>query len=223
MVAVLAPVAESIVVRTLGRMDYTPAWDAMRAFTAARTVSTPDEIWLLEHPPVYTMGLKGHARAPQTIGGIPVVPTDRGGDMTYHGPGQLIVYFLLDLTRRGLGVKELVRRLEQSVIDLLADHGITGERRAGAPGVYVEDRKIAALGLRVRAGRSYHGLAFNVDMDLGPFARIDPCGYPGLGVTQLAELGVTAERGRVRDDLLARLLSRLGYNRPTVSDELPVP
>jgi len=223
MAAVLAPVAESIVVRTLGREDYLRAWNAMRAFTAARTPATTDEIWLLEHPPVYTMGLKGYARAPRAIGGIPVVPTDRGGDMTYHGPGQLVVYFLLDLARRGLGVKELVQRLEQSVIELLADYGIEGARRAGAPGVYVDSRKIAALGLRVRAGRSYHGLALNVDMDLGPFARIDPCGYPGLGVTQLVELGVTAERDGVRDELLARLLNRLGYNRPIVTDELSIP
>lgn len=223
MAAVLAPVTENIVVRTFGRMDYARAWDAMRAFTAARTPATPDEIWLLEHPPVYTMGLKGHARAPRAIGNIPVVPTDRGGDMTYHGPGQLVVYFLLDLARRGLGIKELVRLLEQSMIELLADYGIEGARRAGAPGVYVDSKKIAALGLRVRAGRSYHGLALNVDMDLGPFARIDPCGYPGLGVTQLAELGVTAERVRVRDELLARLLTRLGYNRPTVTGDFPLP
>lgn len=222
MAAVLAPITENIVVRTLGRMDYARAWDAMRAFTAARTPATPDEIWLLEHPPVYTMGLKGHARVPHAIGNIPVVPTDRGGDMTYHGPGQLVVYCLLDLARRGLGVKELVRRLEQSVIDLLADHGIASARHAGAPGVYVEHKKIAALGLRVRAGRSYHGLALNVDMDLGPFARIDPCGYPGLGVTQLTELGVTVERSRIRDELLARLLVRLGYNRPTATDHFPV-
>ncbi len=164
------------------------------------------------------MGLKGHARALRDIGGIPVVPTDRGGDVTYHGPGQVIAYCLLDLARRGLGVKELVRRLEQSVIDLLADYGIAGERRVGAPGVYVDDRKIAALGLRVRNGRSYHGLSFNVDMELDPFTRIDPCGYPGLGVTQLIDLGVTAERVCARDELLARLLTRLGYNRPTVTD-----
>ncbi len=223
MAAVLAPLVETIVVRALGRTDYARAWDAMRTFSAARTAATPDELWLLEHPPVYTMGLKGHARAPRDIGGIPVVPTDRGGDITYHGPGQVVVYCLLDLARRGLGVKELVRRLEQSVIDLLADHDIAAERRTGAPGVYVEGRKIAALGLRVRNGRSYHGLAFNVDVDLGPFARIDPCGYPGLGVTRLVELGVTAERVHVRDELLARLLNRLGYNRSTVTDELPVP
>ncbi len=223
MAAVLAPVTENIVVRTFGRMDYARAWNAMRALTAARTPATSDEIWLLEHPPVYTMGLKGHARAPGAIGDIPVVPTDRGGDMTYHGPGQLVVYFLLDLARRGLGVKELVQRLEQSVIELLADYGIEGTRRAGAPGVYVDSKKIAALGLRVRAGRSYHGLALNVDMDLGPFARIDPCGYPGLGVTRLVDLGVTAERDGVRDELLARLLNRLGYNRPIVTDELSIP
>lgn len=223
MAAVLAPVAESVVARTLGRVDYARAWEAMRAFTARRMSATTDEIWLLEHPPVYTMGLKGHARVPRALGGIPVVPTDRGGDMTYHGPGQLVAYVLLDLARRGLGVKELVRLLEQSVIDLLGEHGIEGARRAGAPGVYVDGKKIAALGLRVRAGRSYHGLALNVDMDLGPFARIDPCGYPGLDVTQMAELGVTVERGRVRDELLTRFLHRLGYNRSTVTAELPIP
>lgn len=221
MAAVLAPIADDIVVRALGRTDYARAWEAMRAFTAARTPATPDEIWLLEHPPVYTMGLKGHARAPRTIGGIPVVPSDRGGDVTYHGPGQVIVYCLLDLARRGLGVKELVRLLEQSAIDLLAAYGIAGERRAGAPGVYVQNKKIAALGLRVRHGRSYHGLALNVNMELGPFTRIDPCGFPGLAVTRLAELGVTAELARVRDDLSARLLTRLGYNRSTVTRDFP--
>jgi len=221
MAAVLAPMAESAGVRTPGCVEYRRAWDAMRAFTAARTAATPDEIWLLEHPPVYTMGLKGHARAPRAIGGIPVVPTDRGGDLTYHGPGQIVVYCLLDLGRRGLGVKELVRRLEQSVIDLLAGHGIEGARRTGAPGVYVEGRKIAALGLRVRKGRSYHGLALNVDMDLGPYAYIDPCGYPGLGVTQLAALGVAVERDRVRDELLGRLFDRLGYTACVTTDTLP--
>ncbi len=221
MAAVLAPLTENIVVRTLGRMDYMRAWDAMRAFTNARTPATPGELWLLEHPPVYTMGLKGRARAPRAVAGIPVVTTDRGGDITYHGPGQIVAYCLLDLARLGLGVKQLVRLLEHAVIDLLADHGLVGERRAGAPGVYVEGRKIAALGLRVRHGRCYHGLAFNVDMDLDPFAHIDPCGYPGLGVTQLAALGVTAERACVRDELSARLLARLGYTASVASNELP--
>jgi lipoyl(octanoyl) transferase len=213
MAVVLQAAEWEIAVRSLGRVDYENTWRAMRDFTAARDVTTLDELWLLEHPPVYTMGLKGHARAPTTLHNISVVRTDRGGDMTYHGPGQLVVYLLLDLARLGLGVKGLVGLLEQAVIDLLADDSVTAQRRSGAPGVYVNDRKIAALGLRVRGGRSYHGLALNVDMDLAPFAHIDPCGTPGLGVTQLAELGVKADMASVRRQLLERLLNRLGYNR----------
>ena len=213
MAAVLQAAEREIVARWLGCVDYETTWRAMRDFTAARAPATPDEIWLLEHPPVYTMGLKGHARAPATHHGIPVVRSDRGGDMTYHGPGQLVVYLLLDLARLGLGAKGLVNLLEQAVIDLLADNGVAAQRRNGAPGVYVSDRKIAALGLRVRGGRSYHGLALNVDMDLAPFAHIDPCGMPGLGVTQLAELGIASDMESVRRRLLDRLLKRLGYNR----------
>lgn len=213
MSAVLRATEREIAVRWLGRVDYETTWRAMRDFTAARSSTTPDELWLLEHPPVYTMGLKGHARAPITLHGIPVVRTDRGGDMTYHGPGQLVVYLLLDLTRLGLGPKKLVWELEQTVIDLLADDSIVAQRRIGAPGVYVEAKKIAALGLRVRRMYSYHGLALNVDMDLAPFAHIDPCGIPGLGVTQLAELGATGDMESVRRRLLERLLKRLGYNR----------
>jgi lipoyl(octanoyl) transferase len=193
----------------------------MRDFTAARDVTTLDEFWLLEHPPVYTMGLKGHARAPRAIHGIPVVRTDRGGDMTYHGPGQIVAYLLLDLARLGLGVKGLVGLLEQAVIDLLAAYDIAGARLPGAPGVYVGRRKIAALGLRVRGGRSYHGLALNVDMDLAPFARIDPCGYPGLDVTQLASQDVRVDLETVRTALLAKLMERLGYNRHALLHALP--
>lgn len=213
MAAVLRATEHEIAVRSLGRVDYETAWRAMRDFTAARDGATPDELWLLEHPPVYTLGLKGHARAPATLHGIPVVRSDRGGDMTYHGPGQLIVYLLLDLARSGLGVKQLVNLMEQAVIDMLADNDIAAQRRAGAPGVYVNDQKIAALGLRVRRMRSYHGLALNVDMDLAPFAHIDPCGMPGLGVTQLAELGATGDMESVRRRLLKRVLKQLGYNR----------
>ncbi len=213
MAAVLQAAEWEIAVRSLGRVDYEIAWRAMRDFTLARGTTTPDEIWLLEHPPVYTMGLRGHARAPATHHGIPVVRTDRGGDMTYHGPGQLVAYLLLDLARRGLGPKKLVRELEQAVIDLLAAYAIAGARLPGAPGVYVGRKKIAALGLRVRDGSSYHGLALNVDMDLAPFAHIDPCGMPGLDVTQLAELGVASDTDSVRRRLLERLLRRLGYNR----------
>lgn len=213
MAAVLRATEREIAVRSLGRVDYETAWRAMRDFTATRNATTADELWLLEHPPVYTMGLKGHARAPTSLHGIPVVRTDRGGDMTYHGPGQLVVYLLLDLARSGLGVKQLVNLMEQAMIDMLANNNIAAQRRAGAPGVYVENKKIAALGLRVRRMCSYHGLALNVDMDLAPFAHIDPCGMPGLGVTQLAELGAAGDMESVRRRLLKRVLKQLGYNR----------
>lgn len=213
MSAVLRAVEREIAVRWLGRVDYATTWRAMRDFTTTRDATTPDELWLLEHPPVYTMGLKGHARAPTSLHGIPVVRTDRGGDMTYHGLGQLVVYLLLDLARLGLGPKKLVWELEQTVIDLLADDGVAAQRRTGAPGVYVNDQKIAALGLRVRRMCSYHGLALNVDMDLAPFTHIDPCGMPGLGVTQLSELGAAGDMESVRRRLLERALKRLGYNR----------
>jgi lipoyl(octanoyl) transferase len=162
----------------------------MQALTQRRDAATPDELWLLEHPPVYTLGLAGRPEHVLSPGAIPVVATDRGGQVTYHGPGQVIAYPLLDLRRRALGVKALVRRLEQSAIDLLAGYGIAGERRPGMPGVYVRDAKICAIGLRVARGCSYHGLALNVDLDLEPFSLIDPCGYPGLACTRLADLGV---------------------------------
>ncbi len=177
-------------VRRPGRVDYRQAWRDMQAFTDARDAHTPDELWLLEHPPVFTLGRNGRDEHLHDTGNIPVIRADRGGQVTYHGPGQLIAYCLLDLRRRRHGVQSLVHSLEQAVIDLLAVHGITGARRNKAPGVYVEDRKIAALGLRVRRGCSFHGLALNVDMDLAPFACIDPCGYEGLEVTQLRDLGV---------------------------------
>jgi lipoyl(octanoyl) transferase len=202
----------SLLLRRLGRADYEPVWHAMRAFTDARSAATPDELWLVEHPPVYTMGLKGRDGSAREIGGIPVVYTDRGGDMTYHGPGQAVLYPLLDLTRLGIGIRTLVQTLEQVVIDHLAQHAITGLRRPGAPGVYVEQNKIAALGLRVRRGCSYHGLSFNVEMDLVPFSRIDPCGYPGLGVTQLADWRIAESPGVSALALAQRLAARLGYN-----------
>jgi len=183
---------DDIVIKRLGRAEYAPTVDAMRAFTRTRGEATPDELWLLEHAPVYTLG-QGAASV-SVANGIPVVQTDRGGEVTYHGPGQVIVYALVDLARRGIKVKEFVRRLEQSVIDLLDGRG---ERRAGAPGVYVDGAKIAALGVRVVRGRSYHGLALNVDMDLSPFEAIDPCGYPGLKVTQMRDLGLAFEPERL--------------------------
>ncbi len=182
-------VAERTLVKQLGRVAYRPAVEAMRAFTAARDAETADELWLLEHPPVYTLGQGADpVHGPRVDNGIPVVRTGRGGEITYHGPGQLVLYALVDLARRGITVKRFVWILEQAVIDLLDGHGA---RIAGAPGVYVGGAKIAALGIRVSRGCAWHGLALNVDMDLAPFAAIDPCGKPGLGVTQLRALGMT--------------------------------
>jgi len=191
---------DSISIKRLGRVAYLPTLEAMRAFTARRDESSADELWLLEHPPVYTLG-QGAEHAPLE-NGIALVKADRGGDITYHGPGQLVVYTLVDLARRGIRVKQFVALLEQAVIDLL---GGRGERRAGAPGVYVGGAKIAALGIRVRQGRAYHGLSLNVDMDLSPFSAIDPCGYPGLAVTQTKDLGIESDMSEL-GTRLARLL-----------------
>lgn len=178
-----------MIVRRLGRVAYEPTWRAMQAFNASRTPETPDQVWLVEHPPVYTLGLAGRREHLLDPGDIPVVATDRGGQVTYHGPGQVVAYPLIDLRRAGFGVRELVRRLEGALIDVLASYGIEGERRAGMPGVYVKGAKVAAIGLRVARGCTYHGVALNVDMDLEPFSRIDPCGYPGLAATSMAALG----------------------------------
>jgi len=180
----------AIRVRHLGRTDYLPVWREMQDFTARRSAVTPDELWFLEHYPVFTQGRNGKPEHLHDTGDIPVIQVDRGGQVTYHGPGQLLAYTLLDIKRRALGVQTLVRLLEQAVIDLLSDYGLNAQRRAGAPGVYVDDRKLAALGLRIRRGCSYHGLSMNVDMDLAPFARINPCGMAGLGITQLTDLGI---------------------------------
>jgi lipoyl(octanoyl) transferase len=177
----------AIAFRELGQRDYAPTLQTMRDFTLQRHAGTQDEIWLLEHPPVFTLGLAGkleHLIAPS---GIPVVNIDRGGQVTYHGPGQLVAYLLLDLNRRPYKVRQLVERMENAIIALLADYGLHGERIAGAPGVYVGGAKIAALGLRVQKGCTYHGLAINVDMDLAPWQAINPCGYPGMAVTQLRD------------------------------------
>ena len=195
--------------RRLGRVEYEPAWRAMQAFTAGRTAGTPDELWLLEHPPVFTQGQAGKPEHLIAATDIPVVPIDRGGQITYHGPGQIVAYVLVDLRRRGYGIRELVARMEQAVIDLLAAQGVTAERLAGAPGVYVAGAKIAALGLRVKHGCTYHGLALNVDMDLAPFAAINPCGYPGMAVTQCRDLGLVwsiADAERVLTHALQRTI-----------------
>ncbi len=178
-------------IEDLGLRDYREVWAAMGAFTEARTPETPDAIWLVEHPPVFTLGMNGDPRHILDPGGIPVIRTDRGGQVTYHGPGQAVVYPLLDLRRLGMGVKALVTSLEQAVIAFLDTLGIPGETLPRAPGVYVEGEKIASVGLRVKRGCCYHGLSLNADMDLAPFARIHPCGYPGLGVTSLGKLGVS--------------------------------
>ena len=177
----------------------------MQAFNLARTPATADQLWLVQHPPVFTLGLAGRREHVIAPGEIPVIATDRGGQVTYHGPGQAVVYALLDLRRLGFGVRELVRRMEQSAIELLAARGIAGERREGMPGVYVEGAKIAAIGLRVARGCCYHGMALNVDLDLEPFSRIDPCGYPGLASTRLADRGVRDSIEIVHRDLAISL------------------
>jgi len=194
-----------LVVRRLGRVDYEPTWQAMRAFTDARSGDTPDEVWLLEHPPVYTLGQAGRPEHLLRDTGIPLVRIDRGGQITYHGPGQLVAYLLIDLHRRRLKVRELVNLMEQAVIDCLADYGLAAARREGAPGVYVDGAKIAALGLRVRNGCSYHGLALNVDADLTPFSSINPCGYEGLETVRLKDYGVAETVEPVGERLLAHL------------------
>jgi lipoyl(octanoyl) transferase len=199
-------------VRRLGRCDYLEVWRAMRAFTDARTEHTPDELWLLEHPPVFTLGQAGRAEHLLCPGAIPVLQVDRGGQVTYHGPGQLVAYVLLDLKRRGLGVRELVSVLERAVIELLADYGLLGEALPRAPGVYVDGAKIASIGLRVRRGCSYHGLSLNVAMDLAPFQRINPCGYQGLAMTQLRALGGPDDLDQVGDDLARHLLKWLSHS-----------
>jgi len=197
-------------VRALGTTEYVETWKAMQAFTAARDASTPDELWITEHPPVYTVGVAGRAEhLPRFDNGIPVVRTDRGGQITYHGPGQVVIYTLLDLRRRGLTVRALVRLLEQAVIDFLATADIEAHGDPARPGVYVGDAKIAALGLRVRNGCCYHGLSFNVDPDFAAFQAIDPCGYPGLAVTSARNLGIMTPFEALAGTLASHLQRRL--------------
>ena len=192
-------------VRDLGMVPYVPTWEAMQAYTAARDATSSDELWCLEHPPVYTLGQAGKPEHLLRTTDIPLVKIDRGGQITYHGPGQVVVYLLIDLRRRGLKVREMVQLMEQAIIDCLADYGVHAERQAGAPGVYVDGAKIAALGLRVRNGCTYHGLSLNVDMDLTPFTWINPCGYSGLKTIQLKDFGVSAGVGEVGDALAGHL------------------
>ncbi|BBL35426.1 octanoyltransferase [Nitrosomonas stercoris] len=181
----------AITTKILGTVEYVPTWQAMKNFTQQRTSTTPDEIWLLEHPPVYTQGIAGKPEHLLSPTNIPIVKTDRGGQITYHGPGQVIMYLLLDLQRRQLGIRQLVRKMEQAVIDLLEEYNTAANGSKDAPGVYVDDAKIASLGLKIRRGACYHGIAFNVDMDLTPFSIINPCGYSGLRVTQTKALSIS--------------------------------
>jgi len=206
-----------LVVRRPGRVDYERAWRAMQAFTDTRGADAPDEFWLLEHDPVFTLGRVARREHVLDTGDIPLVQVDRGGQVTYHGPGQIVLYTLVDLRARCIGVRRLVEVIEQAVIDVLAGAGVTAGRRGGAPGVYVAERKIAALGLRVRRGCSYHGLALNVEGDLAPFARIDPCGYRGLEVTSTAREGIDAGHGVLGQRLVERLALALDY-RAVVDD-----
>jgi len=199
----------NIEVRQLGLCDYARTWSDMQAYTESRDGQSADQIWLLQHPPVYTLGLAGREEHLLDVGSIPVIKCDRGGQVTYHGPGQLLVYVLLDLKRRGLGVRDLVRLLEQVLIELLAELDIQACRRSGAPGVYVQEAKIASLGLRVRRGCSYHGLALNVAMDLEPFSRINPCGYADLEVIDLHSCGCTQSLAELGERLSCLLLEAL--------------
>jgi len=201
----------TLLIHQLGLRDYEPVWREMQRFTDQRDQNTPDELWLVEHPPVFTLGLNGKEEHLLATGDIPIVAIDRGGQVTYHGPGQQVVYLLVDLKRNKLGIRPMVERIEQSVIRLLADYNITARSRRDAPGVYVGEKKIAALGLRVRRGCTYHGLALNVRMDLEPFTRINPCGYPGMKVIQLADLGGPTDLAQITPALCRYLAEELGY------------
>lgn len=213
------PATKRLLVRQLGISNYEPVWHAMQDFTDQRDENTVDELWLVQHPAVFTQGQAGKAEHVLTPGEIPVVQVDRGGQVTYHGPGQIVAYPLVDIRRNGVGIREFVNCIEESIIQVLHHYGVDGERRNGAPGVYVNGEKIASVGLRVRQGRSFHGLAFNIDMDLEPFQRINPCGYEGLVVTQLRAFSPVVfneAEGRLVDSIA----SQLGYsevNRTTIN------
>jgi len=198
-------------VRRLGLMDYEPVWRAMQTFTDQRDEDTPDELWLVEHPAVFTQGQAGRAEHILAPGDIPVIQVDRGGQVTYHGPGQIVAYPLIDIGRLELGVRKLVTGIEQAIIDVLQSYGVDAQLLEGAPGVYIDGVKIASLGLRIRKGKSFHGLSFNINMDLEPFQRINPCGYEGLQVTNLSAFTEVSIR-EVEDRLIAGLSEVLGYN-----------
>ena len=214
------PESKLIVVRTLGLQDYELLWRGMQRFTDSRSPLTPDEIWFTEHPPVFTLGLNADRDHLLTPGDIPVIQVDRGGQVTYHGPGQLMIYPLIDLKRARLGVRDLVTALEQTVVDLVAESGIEAASRKDAPGVYVEGRKIASIGLRVRRGASYHGMALNIDLDLEPFSRINPCGFSDLEVTDLTALGVGTAPAEIQARVQAHLLRHLNMSDRQVVSEI---
>jgi lipoyl(octanoyl) transferase len=198
-------------IRVLGEVAYRPVWEKMQTFTQNRDAVSADELWVVQHPPVFTLGRNGKMEHVLAPGDIPVIPIDRGGQVTYHGPGQLVIYLLLDIRRKNIAVRDLVMKIEQSVVDLLSRYGISAEGDRNAPGVYVQGRKIAALGLRVTRGRTYHGLSLNVDMDLEPFQRINPCGYAGLQVTQCKELGIHQSPFEIAGELCGCMAAQLGY------------
>src|SRR5690554_3465012 len=210
-----------LIVRSLGRQPYLETWEAMKSFTAHRGEHTSDELWCLKHPQVYTQGQAGKAEHILAPGDIPVVQVDRGGQVTYHGPGQLVVYLMLDIARRGLGARELVSRIEQAIVSLLAEYGIEAAARKDAPGVYTRPAKIASLGLRIRKGRSFHGLALNVDMDLEPFLRINPCGYQGMPMTQMKHYVQDVEIDTVARGLRDQLIAVMGYQSISYQRGLP--
>jgi len=208
-------IVDSVIIRWLGQQDYSACWQTMQAFTRSRQEETIDEIWLLEHPPVFTQGQNGKAEHILNPGKIPVVQTDRGGQVTYHGPGQLMVYALIDLQRKKFNVRQLVTLLEQAVIDLLAEYAICAYAKRDAPGVYVDEKKICSIGLRIRRGCSYHGIAFNICMDLTPFTQINPCGFTTLKMTQFADLNGLNKPLEAGQKLIPHLTKCLGYTTST--------
>ncbi|MDE1513415.1 MULTISPECIES: lipoyl(octanoyl) transferase LipB [Vibrio] len=208
-----------LLVRYLGKQDYTPVWQAMHHFTDQRSSTTRDEVWLVEHHPVFTQGQAGKTEHLLNTGDIPVLQSDRGGQVTYHGPGQLIAYVLIDLRRKHLGVRELVTKIEQLVINTLQDYQIDSAARPDAPGVYVQDKKICSLGLRIRKGCSFHGLALNIQMDLSPFQRINPCGYPGMEMVQISDFDRSVDLEAVAQLLIQNLVAQLDYEQVEFSTE----
>ncbi|KOE82939.1 lipoyl(octanoyl) transferase LipB [Vibrio aestuarianus] len=211
-----------LVVKRLGRQDYQPVWQAMHEFTDTRDETTPDQLWLVEHCPVFTQGQAGKAEHLLNTGDIPVVQSDRGGQVTYHGPGQLVAYFLIDLRRKKLGVRDLVTNIENIVINTLQTYNINSAARPDAPGVYVDGKKICSLGLRIRKGCSFHGLALNVNMDLSPFLRINPCGYQGMEMIQVSELGGPSDLEVIEKQIIKELVTLLGYEQVEISTEAPL-